>query len=141
MSYAFRSKTPRGFPGLRKTLATTLTLPPDLCQETKEFSNGLKHRSPTMHMRKRMVQRGDFHGSERRLPWFRATTSMVGLRDFHGSAFEDAWFRFRTSIHCHETTLSTSRRPSPEMRAKYSKNPAAAQTKVQENLNFADFSQ
>ena len=56
-----------------------------------------------MHMHKRMVQRGDFHGSERRLPWFRATTSIVGLRDFHGSAFEDAWFRFRTSIHCYET--------------------------------------
>ena len=60
-----------------------------------------------MRKRKRMVQRGDFHGSERRLPWFRATTSIVGLRDFHASAFEDAWFRFRTSIHCYETTLPT----------------------------------
>ena len=72
---------------LRKTLASTLALPPDLRQKVKKSFNGLNAESQTMRVRKCMVQLGNFHGSALRLPWLDFATSMVQLSEMHGSAF------------------------------------------------------
>ena len=72
---------------LRKTLASTLALPPDLRQKVKKSFNGLNAESQTMRVRKCMVQLGNFHGSALKLPWFDFATSMVQLSEMHGSAF------------------------------------------------------
>ena len=80
-------KVPGGFPRLRKTLASTLALPPDLRQKVEKSFNGLKRGSATMHSRTCMVGLGNFHGSALRLPWLDFATSMVQLSEMHGSAF------------------------------------------------------
>ena len=80
-------------------LALTLALPPDSRQIVKDFPNGLRRRSPTMHTRKCMVGLRNFHGWTPQLPWLDSATSMVGLRNFHGSAARLAWFSFCASIH------------------------------------------
>ena len=135
---------PGGFPRLRKTLASTLALPPDLRQKVEESFNGLKRGSATMHSRTCMVGLGNFHGSALRLPWLDSATSMVQLCDFHGWTSQLPWFSFRrcmvqlSRFHplSKNPSLDLPGRPSPGMRAKYSKALRTAQTKVQEDLNL-----